>query len=779
MNFIFKHINCLIFTILLLGVGPIYSQQLTEIEKTVNQAMEDGDYFLACDLLKDYPIKDSANNSIDYKLAEAFRLSNNYSAASYWYSYVLIHDTTAIFPQCSFWYALMLKSQASYDSASQYFSYYLNSHCKEKDWYCLKSENEIHACSLAKQRIQNAKPIKITHLEQEVNSPYSEFGALQLGDSILLFSSLQQITTNEYGSMFPSVYLSKIWSSNLSMAGLTKRKEWDHKINNSKYHTANITFNKNNTLMLYTQCVNGKNGKLICEIFCCEKKGNEWQTPFRLGNNINVKGYTSTQPCFVQTDEGTEVLYFVSDRKGGIGGNDIWYSIFKNNHFYEPANAGNTINTLGDEITPFYHSKSQTLYFSSDWHSGMGGFDIFRSKGGLNAWSPPENMGYPLNTSCNELYFVVNNSDTDGYFTSNRQGSYHIKGETCCNDIYTWEKTLEKHDSLIVKTDTLTYKSAIRKLLPITLFFHNDEPDPSNMNTSTQKTYLQTVQNYLSMKALYKTEYSKGLIGNEKTESLNQIDNFFTNYIEKGKNQLDTFLTLLTKDLEKGTQVAITIKGFTSPLNNNDYNLNLSKRRISSFLNYIKGYAKGSLNSYLDSTATLPAKLKIFEEPLGKTKANPKVSDNPNDIRNSIYSPEAAMERKIQILYYDTFSNRSTDTILPTSIIFDQKEYNIGKIIEGEQKVVIFSFKNTGNHPLYIENIKSDCDCFSFNFPSEKIMPGQKSHINVLFKAPSIEGNVTKTISITSNSKDIPLLLIEAQISKKPGTAPVTKKKTK
>jgi len=529
--------------------------------------------------------------------------------------------------------------------------------------------------------------------------------------------------------------------------------------------------------LYYTQCSNAENGKLICQIYCCEKKGNVWQAPYKLGNNINVKGYTSTHPCFVKTIEGNEVLYFVSDRKGGFGGNDIWYSVYKNNHFYEPVNAGNIINTPGDEITPFYHAKTQTLYFSSDWHEGLGGFDIFKSVGGFNAWTPPENMGYPLNSACNEMYFVINSSDTDGYFTSNRQGSYHIKGETCCNDIYSWEKNVVKLDTVVHLTDTIKYQDTIRRLLPLTLYFHNDEPDPATTKTTTEQTYQHTLSNYLQLKDEYLTEFSKGLKGKDRTDAQSSINDFFNNYVEKGFQQLEEFLALLKKDLAKGNLVAITIKGYASPLNNSEYNVNLSKRRISSLLNFLKVYDNGYFIAFMDSSAARDARLKIYEEPFGKSKANPKVSDNPNDPRNSIYNPEAALERKIQILYYDSYSTKTKDTVLNTSISIDPQLIAIGDIPVGEKKVVSCSIRNNGPAPLYIKNIRSDSDCFSFDFSTDKIPAGGKTVVNLLFTAPITEGDYAKEIIIDANTTVKSAIMVQAKIVKKKTIEIIKKKK--
>jgi outer membrane protein OmpA-like peptidoglycan-associated protein len=138
-----------------------------------------------------------------------------------------------------------------------------------------------------------------------------------------------------------------------------------------------------------------------------------------------------------------EVLYFVSNRPGGRGGLDIWYTIYdpKRNDYRQPRNAGNKINTPGDEMTPFYDHSTRTLYFSSNGHQGLGGFDIFKSMGELRKWISPVNAGYPLNSSYDDLYFGISKNREDGFLVSNRPSQGSFRNPSCCDDIYQYRWT--------------------------------------------------------------------------------------------------------------------------------------------------------------------------------------------------------------------------------------------------------------------------------------------------------------------------------------------------
>jgi hypothetical protein len=320
-------------------------------------------------------------------------------------------------------------------------------------------------------------------------------------------------------------------------------------INAAGFHNANACLSVDQTQLFFTRGKVEENPNLRTDLYFAQSESGKWLRPIKLEEPINSELYTSTQPTLSE-GEDYNVLYFVSDRPGGFGKLDIWFVVIKDGKYGEPTNLGSNINTPGDEITPFYHDSTQTLYFSSDWHKGLGGYDIFKSKGALNQWTTPENVGYPLNTGYNDVYFNINRVDNDGYFTSNRPGSMYIKSETCCNDIYYYEwkpqQTVEVVQVIEETRDTITLEESIKMLLPLTLYFHNDEPNPKTTDISTTKNYQTTLSEYYEMKDLYKTEYSKGLPGFEKLKAEKDIEDFFENYVGRGFAQLKLFSKLLS-----------------------------------------------------------------------------------------------------------------------------------------------------------------------------------------------------------------------------------------
>jgi len=156
-----------------------------------------------------------------------------------------------------------------------------------------------------------------------------------------------------------------------------------------------------------------------CDIFYSSFTNDKWSTPINMGNLINMKDSWEGQPS-ISADNKT--LYFASNREGGLGEIDI-YKTIKNDFglWSKPINLGKAINTKKDDKSPFLHSDSQTLYFSSNGRFGMGGFDIFYSKLKEDgSWTEPRNIGYPINTHEDDIGFIVSTDGTKAYFSSNK-----------------------------------------------------------------------------------------------------------------------------------------------------------------------------------------------------------------------------------------------------------------------------------------------------------------------------------------------------------------------
>ena len=463
-------------------------------------------------------------------------------------------------------------------------------------------------------------------MSENINSKVSDFAPFALGDSVLYFSSLEKGDGTETEQLLG--HHSKLLKSENQQLAKVLRV-----FNTPDYHLGNISFNPTADEVFFTKCKTEKEG-MQCAIYSAQLVDGLWGIPQQMSSEINQLNTTNTHPqwAFWKEQEG---LFFTSNRKGGWGGMDIWFAPKEG----AAINLGSTINTAGDEITPFYHSVEQKMYFSSDFHPGIGGFDIFQTIW-ENEWGIVENVGKPLNSSHNDLYYNsrIDNS-LKGYLSSNRKGSLFVDKESCCNDIYAFEK---KAECICEQVDSLAKQMQLN--LPISLYFHNDEPNPNSRDTVSEVNYEDSYRAYYLMREQYKQLFGQVLAGNLKTSAEQEMQVFFEHSIRKGFKKLEKFATQLQLAMDLEASVEIKIKGFTSPLNDTQYNMALAKRRINSVQNYLYTYQNGIFLPYLKN-----GQLKITELPFGESQVQLGVSDNPNDRRQSVYSISAARERRIEI----------------------------------------------------------------------------------------------------------------------------------
>ena len=626
-----------------------YSQNLKKLIKQGDEAIADKNYFAASQIYAQIILIDSSNLQYLYTYATASRQNFDNDIALHFYEKVYKIDNAKEFPETPFWIGQLLKSKSRYKDAKKYFNKYVTKNRKSKNpdlkKLAEKSQLESEACDLSMIMLKNPLPITVDHLDTNVNSKVSEYAPIEV-DSLLYFSSLRNKKDKDKKTdlSFNKIFISKRDSAN-SKRKWKRAMEMDSIINQMGIHTANTAFNRDFTEVVFSRCSQKNASTFSCKLLTSKNISGKWTTPVLLPSPINLEGANSTQPNWSTIGNET-YLFFSSDRTGGLGGMDIWYCKKTSDETYSnPVNAGKLINSYEDEKTPYLENVTKTLYFSSNHHKGMGGYDIFKSQFTDEKFTAPENAGYPINSPLNDFYYSVNSHKDKVYLSSNRLGSYFEEKQSCCNDIYAFSITpLAKWDT-IPPVDTVNLiLNQMKVLVPLTLYFHNDEPDKKTLAITTTLNYKKTCLDYLAMIPIYLKEFPKGLSGDTLSIATNKVENFFEDSVQAGLNDLEKFALLLEDVLQRGETVKITLKGFCSPLASTSYNVNLAKRRISSLQNYFREYKKGMFMSYIES-----GKVIFYEEDVGELPKSTS-SDDYYDTRNSIYNPKAASERKIQII---------------------------------------------------------------------------------------------------------------------------------
>jgi outer membrane protein OmpA-like peptidoglycan-associated protein len=301
------------------------------------------------------------------------------------------------------------------------------------------------------------------NLGPSINTEYSEHSPVISGnDSILIFTARRpeslgaQPELNYYDEDIYIVHKKdSIWGAAKNIGEPV----------NTKGHDATVSLTSDGTkLFIYRQ---DKGGEFFRTTF--DSLGKSWNNPQRLPAPINSKFYETH--LSVSADSST--MYFASDRPGGYGGLDIYISKkIGKNKWSEPKNMGTAVNTSFDEDAPFIHHDGRTFYYSSNGSRSMGGFDIFVTEydSAQGIWLPPLNMGYPVNTPDDDIYFVVSQSGKYGYYSSGKEGGFGEK------DIYVIEFPYFVYPKRFNMTITgIVADSVLHDTLPATVRLINPE----------------------------------------------------------------------------------------------------------------------------------------------------------------------------------------------------------------------------------------------------------------------------------------------------------------
>ncbi len=729
-------------TILFSGLG-FGQSELSKYIKYAEEQYKKGDFYYALDFYDKALAIDSESVSILWSYAETLRAYKDYRKAEYYYAKVYKKEETRMFPSSLLQWGLMQKQNGKYDEAIETFKKAKKKYANDKKGYLYnKSRREIESCLWAKEQFDGQ--YKIQGLSEDVNSKDAEFGHLVLGDKIV-FSSLKadSISTNE--EVYDKNYSTHLYQKSLS--GLSKKEpELIQSLFFEKMSSGNGTFSLDSTRFYFSLCSDeGHNYR--CKIMVARFANGKWSNPDSLGAIINEPGSNTTMPCIANVED-KELLIFASDRSGTEGGLDLWFSEIKGGNQFSKVRNIKSLNSLDNETSPWWDKQEKKLYFSSSWHDGLGGLDIFSSKY-EGQFQGPENIGKPYNSPANDLYFFKH--ENRQYLSSNRIGSNYSKNPTCCSDIFFVEVPYIEPPK--TREETL---AELSKRLPVTLYFHNDVPNPKTTTPNTEVNYINSYAEYREMLSKYQTEYSNGLSGEKAEDAKEDIESFFLEYVDQGVKDLNQFRDLLLAELVKGSKINLTIKGFASPLAKSDYNVNLTKRRIGSLINYLNEYEGGVFKPYIEQKAENGGKLTFSEVPFGEYTANTLVSDNLNDQKNSVYSRAAGLERKIEIQSVQFIK----DSIIDIPLMTEKNIQDLGTIISSKEVEVTFTVKNMNDHRIELLPPRSTCDCSVGQLAKSTLEPGETTEVKVTFDPANYEGKVVKSVYLKSKNGEEEIRLI-------------------
>jgi len=368
-----------------------------------------------------------------YQLATSLRLYKNYADAESWYA-IAKGFTNPKYVLSSFWYGETLRANQRFADAIVSFQEFLGKY-KGNDAYTEKAKLEIDACNFALFEIKHPRLYGLKRLSNDINQLGSNYTPYLAANNFYFTSSRPALGNGKNVVLQDSKSNAKIIKKETPFLNAIYEVSGSPVAEKVSVKKLNIPNNKFKELASPALHPDGKtmyitvwDAKGIRKISRLNLVNGSWSEPEELGIQVNADGYNSMQP-FVTKDG--QYLIFASDKPGGRGKYDLWYSpIRTDGSLGQAINMGPTVNTAEDDEAPYYNYSTKKLLYSSNGKVGIGGLDFYESEGNFTSWTEPRNLGYPFNSSKDDLYFTPSNDDdTEGYISSDR-------ASLCCLEIF-------------------------------------------------------------------------------------------------------------------------------------------------------------------------------------------------------------------------------------------------------------------------------------------------------------------------------------------------------
>jgi len=552
---------------------------------------------------------DPRTQYVTHRIADCYRLLNDYDNAEAWYAKA-VQMPSDQFPDSRYWYGTILMYNAKYQAAATQFETYLGTVELSSPLMKMASRN-IAGCLFAQDTSSTKSEVIVTELDTNINRGVSNFAAGYYGDpDALLFTSAR-----------PGNTMLKDRKTDPVMAAFTTDLYTAQRINgmwqkpqplmgqfNTPQNEGAATVSFGMAQLFFTRWTEDKKE---CAIYMCKNVNDKWLAPLRLNANVNMPGTRNLQ-AYLSNDGST--LFFVSDRPGGQGGYDLWTTqLDENGEASEPVNMGPTINSPEDDVTPFYHFTTRTLFYSSKGFGGFGGLDIVKSAFNPDdsTWSSPKNLEAPFNSSRDDAYFSMDRIQQHGYFSSDRRRCENCGGEgsNYCYKVYQFT-----NEPLVFSIHGKVYNIETNEVIPNALVTFKDirgDSEPLFLITDSLGGYATPLQ--INQEWYLKAQKNKffGDATNISTVGLTDSKVFEHDFYLTPIPMGEIVIPGIEYDYNKATlrpeskkilddlydflvlndNLSVEISAHTDTRGSDSYNLRLSKERAKSVMDYL--LAKG------------------------------------------------------------------------------------------------------------------------------------------------------------------------------------------
>lgn len=615
--------------------SQIISEEEIKLYEEADILMENEKFGEALPLYLRLAKKDSVNPDLNYLIGICYLHSNTEKAKAINY----LKNAVTCIDKCSLkddkqhimaflYLGEAYHSNYQFDLAIDAYEHFKLLFPKQKDPDLISSVNrKIEMCKTSKKLVSKPIDVKIENMGSPINSQYAEYSPVLTADeSTLIFTTRRpESILDETGTTYEDIYI-----SHKKDDGWSKAEPIGKTINTAGNEASVGISVDGQTIFIYKDDIDGDGNLYVTQL-----QGNQWSVPVKLNDNINTKSW---EPSAFMSADGNR-LYFASDRAGGFGGRDLYSSEkLPDGEWAKAINLGPTINTPFEEDAPFIHPDGHTLYFSSNGHTTMGGFDIFSSTLMDNqTWNTPQNIGYPINSPEDDIYYVVSPNNERAYYSSFKAGGFGEKD----NYMITYKTFVEPPLTVLKGLITDPFGN-IPEIVYITVIDNETEQIVGTYHTNSVsgnyllilppgKNYNVTYEadNFLFHSMNIDVSTSSNFFVIHEAIKLQPLvvgskivlNNIFFDFDKATLRPVsNTELSKLHKFLAKYPQMIVEISGHTDSKGADDYNLILSDKRAKAVVDYL--IAKGINKNQMVSKG-------YGEQQPSVSNTNPDESDNP------------------------------------------------------------------------------------------------------------------------------------------------------
>lgn len=722
--------------------------------------------------------KESRDPFIAQRIAICHDKMRDYSRAERWYARILQKDTANELADLKFEYGRLLKKNAKYDEAEEVFNDLAAS--GKAVSYKDRIESELVGIVLAR-TLKVPEDLLIENIGNKINTRNSEASPAVDDEGNLYYISFDQNEIIKVTSKSEDYHAKIMQARKSEKSGYIKGKAMSDKINRPGFHNSHVAFSPDGSRLYFTRAIAEGGEVTVSDMYYCDAEGRGgWGAPQAISS---LNGDFINKHPVVSSLFGDEVLLFSSNRPGTLGGLDLFYApINRDGSFGAPVNLGAAVNTTGDEVTPQFDEGY--LYFSSDGHPTLGGFDIFKSEWDGSKLLPAENMGKGINTSVDDLYYTPGD-DEAGFLVSNRDGTRSVKSKTCCDDIFTFGKkeiivnllASVFEDETPLNGATIKMYQKVAEDLGFPDVQKNEEGNEFTFALDVDRAYKVIVERegYYPDTAEFNTvgvRESKNFRGTfrlkpmpkvtePETEVLSiyepiRLNNIYYDLdddkiLPDAEPDLDFVYDLMTKYPD----MVIELSSHTDSRGKDNYNLDLSQRRANSAKQYLvqRGIDDKRIKAVGYGEKRIINRCKngvdcSEEEHRRNRRTEFTILEGPQTI-------EVRKDRKSSAPSNRQPDNNGSASLDGTPVLeFETPELDLGSVKEGEKKKAVLKFKNSGDADLVIE-VATACECTELDWPRKAIKPGETGEIKIEYNSAEKEGQQDVTVDVFANTDPI------------------------